>query len=163
MMLVAAVDLLVVFLGLEIDEHPVYVLAGFDRRDLRSNESALKYFLVGSFASALLLYGIALVYGATGHTDFEGIRAASRTGDPLGHDRPRARSLVGFAFKVGAVPFHQWTPDVYEGAPTPVTAYMSVDGEGRRPSRRCSALLTQRVRRRVAAGLEPTPLGARGG
>ena len=124
MLLVSAVDMIMVFLGLEIMSIPIYVLAGFDRRRLRSNESALKYFLVGSFASALLLYGMALLYGATGHTDFAGIRAAW-------NDGPLAMAglglvLVGFAFKISSVPFHQWTPDVYEGAPTSVTAYMSV-------------------------------------
>ncbi len=105
---------------------PIYVLAGFDRRKLRSNESALKYFLVGSFASAILLYGMALLYGATGATRLRG--------HPHGLRRPGIRSamiglalvLVGFAFKISAVPFHQWTPDVYEGAPASVTAFMSV-------------------------------------
>ena len=124
MLLVSAVDLVMVFLGIEIMSIPIYVLAGFDRRRLRSNESALKYFLIGSFASALLLYGMALLYGATGHTDFEGIRAGW-DGGPLGLCG-LALVLVGFAFKISSVPFHQWTPDVYEGAPTPVTAYMSV-------------------------------------
>lgn len=124
MLLVSAVDLVMLFLGLEIMSIPIYVLAGFDRRKLRSNESALKYFLIGSFASAVLLYGMALLYGATGHTGFEGIRAAW-TGSPLGM-LGLALVLVGFAFKVASVPFHQWVPDVYEGAPTTVTAYMSV-------------------------------------
>jgi NADH-quinone oxidoreductase subunit N len=124
MLLVSATDMVMVFLGIEIMSIPIYVLAGFDRRRLRSNESALKYFLVGSFASALLLYGMALVYGATGHTDFEGIRAGW-DGGPLALCG-LGLVLVGFTFKISVVPFHQWTPDVYEGAPTPVTAWMSI-------------------------------------
>jgi NADH-quinone oxidoreductase subunit N len=125
MLMVSAVDLITVFLGLELLSIPLYVLSGFERRDLRSNESALKYLLIGSFASAILLYGMALVYGVTGQTDFAGIHTA--------FDPSNALALVGlglitigFAFKVSSVPFHQWTPDVYEGAPTIVTAYMSI-------------------------------------
>jgi NADH-quinone oxidoreductase subunit N len=124
-LLVSAVDLVAVFLGIELLSIPIYVLAGFDRRKLRSNEAALKYFLVGSFASAILLYGMALLYGATGATDFTAIRKAfdpEQTLAALG----LALVVVGFTFKISAVPFHQWTPDVYEGAPTSVTAFMSV-------------------------------------
>ena len=95
---------------------PIYVLAGFDRRKLRSNESALKYFVIGSFASALLLYGMALLYGATGSTSFEGIRAAFDPRAPMAMIG-LGLVVVGFAFKISSVPFHQWTPDVYEGAP----------------------------------------------
>ncbi len=124
MLLVGASDMIMLFLGLEIMSIPIYVLAGFDRRRVRSTEASLKYFLVGAFASAILLYGMALLYGTTGHTDFAGIRAG------LGEDRLSiiglGMVLVGFAFKVAAVPFHQWAPDVYQGAPTPVTAWMSV-------------------------------------
>lgn len=125
MLLVSATDLIMVFLGIEIMSIPIYVLAGFDRRRLTSNESALKYFVVGSFASALLLYGMALLYGATGHTDFAGIRTAFDPANPLA-TIGLALVVVGFTFKISSVPFHQWTPDVYEGAPTSVTAYMAV-------------------------------------
>ncbi len=125
MLMVAAVDLIAVFLGLELMSIPIYVLAGFDRRKLRSNESALKYFVIGSFASAILLYGMALLYGVSGATSFEAIRAGFAAGSPLGKVG-LGLVVVGFAFKISAVPFHQWTPDVYEGAPSAVTAYMSV-------------------------------------
>lgn len=123
--MVSAVDLLAVFLGLELMSIPIYALAAFDRRKLRSNESGLKYFLIGAFASAILLYGMALLYGATGHTDFDGIRAGFDYGSPIAM-AGLALVVVGFTFKVSAVPFHLWTPDVYEGAPTTVTAFMSV-------------------------------------
>jgi NADH-quinone oxidoreductase subunit N len=127
MLMVAAIDLIAVFLGLELMSIPIYVLAGFDRRKLRSNESAMKYFLIGSFASAILLYGMALLYGAAGSTSFEAIRTVFGVGEP----GPMAviglgLVIVGFAFKISSVPFHQWTPDVYEGAPSVVTAFMSV-------------------------------------
>lgn len=124
-LLVGSVDLISAFLGIELMSIPIYVLAGFDRRRVRANESALKYFLAGSFASALLLYGMALLYGATGETSYAGIGAAFDGSDPLAVIG-LALLLVGFTFKVSAVPFHQWTPDVYEGAPASVTAYMSV-------------------------------------
>jgi NADH-quinone oxidoreductase subunit N len=125
MLMVSAVDMLAVFLGLELMSIPIYVLAGFDRRKLRSNESAMKYFLIGSFASAVMLYGMALLYSTTGSTSF----AALRTGfDPTSPLAVAGVGLVvvGFAFKISSVPFHQWTPDVYEGAPSAVTAFMSV-------------------------------------
>jgi len=125
MLLVASVDLLAVFLGFEMMSIPIYVLAGFDRRKLRSNESAIKYFVIGSFASAVLLYGMALLYGVTGSTSFEAIREAF---DPSNRVAAIGLGLVvvGFAFKISTVPFHQWVPDVYEGAPSAVTAFMSV-------------------------------------
>jgi NADH-quinone oxidoreductase subunit N len=123
--LVGAIDLLSVYVGLELMTIPVYVLAGFDRRRLRSNEAAVKYFVLGSFATAILLYGMALTYGATGSTSFAAIRDAF---DPTSRAAMLgvALMLVGFAFKVASVPFHQWAPDTYEGAPAPITAFMSV-------------------------------------
>jgi NADH-quinone oxidoreductase subunit N len=125
MLMIPAVDMLPVFLGLELMSIPIYVLAGFDRRKLRSNESALKYFLIGSFASAILLYGMALLYGVAGSTSFAAIRAAFDPANPLAV-AGLGLVIVGFAFKISSVPFHQWTPDVYEGAPSAVTAFMSV-------------------------------------
>jgi NADH-quinone oxidoreductase subunit N len=113
------------FIGLELMSIPIYALAGFDRRRLSSNESALKYFLIGSFASAILLYGVALLYGATGSTSFAALRAGFDPHSPLALTG-LGLVVVGFAFKVAAVPFHQWAPDVYEGAPSSVTAFMSV-------------------------------------
>jgi NADH-quinone oxidoreductase subunit N len=121
-------ELIMIFIGLEITSISTYVLAGFRRSDLKSNESALKYFLLGSFATAFLLYGIALLYGATHTTRLSQI-ASVLSG---GHVDLRlvlagtALLLVGFGFKVATAPFHVWTPDVYEGAPIPVTAWMSV-------------------------------------
>jgi NADH-quinone oxidoreductase subunit N len=121
-------DLIVVFLGLETLSIALYVLAGFNRRNARSRESAIKYFVLGSFSSAFLLYGIALVYGATGATNLGKI-ATFLAGNTLESKALLlggfALLLVGLAFKVSAVPFHGWTPDVYQGAPTPVTAFMA--------------------------------------
>jgi len=125
MFLVAATDLMMLFLGLELMSIPIYVLAGFERAELDSNEAALKYFLVGSFASGILLYGMALVYGTTGAIQYAGVRAGFEAGNLLGMTG-LAFLVVGFAFKVASVPFHQWAPDVYQGAPTSVTAYMAI-------------------------------------
>lgn len=127
MLMAAAGDLIIIFLGLETMSIAVYSLAGFVRREARSSEAAMKYFLLGAFSTGFLLYGIALTYGATGTIHLAGIRAALIAGTAS-----RAYLLVGvglmligFAFKVAAVPFHMWTPDAYEGAPTPVTAFMA--------------------------------------
>ena len=121
-------DLIVIFLGLEMLSIALYVLAGFNRRAPRSRESAIKYFVLGSFSSAFLLYGIALVYGATGSTNLGRI-AAFLAGNVLESKGLLlggfALLLVGLGFKISAVPFHEWTPDVYQGAPTPVTAFMA--------------------------------------
>jgi len=124
MFLTSATDLMLLFLALELMSIPLYALAGFRRESLRSNEAALKYFLVGSFASAILLYGMALLYGATGSISLAEIGARfdpENAIDMLG----AALVLVGLGFKVSSVPFHQWAPDVYEGAPTTVTGFMA--------------------------------------
>lgn len=128
MTLAAARDLMIVFLGIEIMSVAVYVLAGLNRRSEKSAEGALKYFLLGAFSTAFLLYGIALVYGATGTTNLTliGTRVAqvglsSNAMLVVGI----AMLIIGFGFKVALAPFHMWAPDVYEGAPTPITAYMA--------------------------------------
>jgi NADH-quinone oxidoreductase subunit N len=127
MIMAASADLITIFLGLETLSIPLYVLAGFNRANLRSNESALKYFLLGSFSSGFFLYGIALVYGQTGTTSLRGLANTIQGGaeTPVLLLAGMALLLVGFGFKVATVPFHMWTPDVYEGAPTSVTAYMA--------------------------------------
>ncbi len=124
-LLVSSVDLLATFLGIELLSIPLYVLAGFDRDRVASNESGLKYFLLGSFASAVLLYGMALLYGTTGSTHYVGVAAGLASGGAAAGVGV-GLLLVGFAFKIAVAPFHQWAPDVYEGAPTPVTAFMAV-------------------------------------
>lgn len=126
MLMAAANDLLVLFLGLELMSVCIYVLAGFDRFRRSSAEAALKYFLIGAFASGFLLYGIALTYGATGTTNLAGIAHALAAGHaPKMAGLGLGLLLIGFAFKVAAVPFHMWAPDVYDGAPTPVTGFMA--------------------------------------
>ncbi|MBI4462915.1 MAG: NADH-quinone oxidoreductase subunit N [Acidobacteria bacterium] len=127
-LMVAANELVLIFLGLEISSIATYILAGFRRASLRSNEAAMKYFLLGSFATAFFLYGIALMFGATGTTFLLDIRAALATGQTNLTLTWMAIALlfVGLAFKVATVPFQVWTPDVYEGAPAPVTAFLSV-------------------------------------
>jgi NADH-quinone oxidoreductase subunit N len=127
MVMAGGTDLMVIFLGLELMSVAVYVLAGFDRKRARSAEAALKYFLLGAFASGFLLYGIALIYGATGTTNVAFIGAqVSLLGSPgVMLLAGLALLLVGFGFKIAAVPFHMWAPDVYDGAPTPVTAFMA--------------------------------------
>jgi NADH-quinone oxidoreductase subunit N len=133
MMLASAGDLLSLFIGLETMSLGVYAMTGFRRGSRRSTEASMKYFLLGSFAAALLLYGGALLYGATGHTDLAGIGQRIAEGARGGHGVSLPLVvvglmfvLVGLAFKVSAVPFHMWTPDAYEGAPTPATTFMAV-------------------------------------
>ena len=125
-MMGSALDLIVVFLGIELMSVCLYVLAGFFRKRPKSNESALKYFLLGSFATGFLLYGIALIYGATGSTNYSTIaQQISQLQQPVLFWIGISLLIVGFSFKVAAVPFHMWVPDVYEGAPTPVSGFMS--------------------------------------
>src|SRR3989304_2566963 len=128
MLMASAADLIVVFLALELLSIPLYVLAAFARPEPRSEEAGLKYFLLGAFASGFLLYGIALVYGATGATGLTGIVSAVQIGinQPLYLVLGAALILTGLGFKVAAVPFHMWTPDVYQGAPTSVTAFLAL-------------------------------------
>ncbi len=144
MLLAAATSFLTVFLGLEMLSLALYILCGFVTRRKSSQEAGMKYFLLSSFASAFLLYGIALIYGATGNTSFRAIEQflLNQVKFPVGHPLPNPLSfslhgspllltamgllMVGFAFKVSAIPFQAWTPDVYEGAPAPVTGFMSV-------------------------------------
>jgi NADH-quinone oxidoreductase subunit N len=129
MMLMAhALNLLIVFISIELLSIPLYILCGFARPRTDSEESSLKYFLLGSFASGFLVYGIALIYGATGTTQLASIASKLTAGgasDTLLLFGGTALVLVGLGFKVAAVPFHMWTPDVYEGAPTTVTAFMA--------------------------------------
>jgi NADH-quinone oxidoreductase subunit N len=126
MLMAQAADLIIVFLSLELLSLPLYVLAAFARPKADSEEAGLKYFLLGAFSSGFVLYGIALVYGATGATSLSGIvAAASNEVSGLLLTIGSALILVGLGFKVAAVPFHMWTPDVYQGAPTAVTAFMA--------------------------------------
>lgn len=132
MLMASGGDLVIIFLGLEILSIATYVLAGFRRTDLRSNESSLKYFILGSFSSAFLLYGIALTYGATSIVGSGGTTNIAEIANRINQSQypgllfaGAAMMLVGFGFKIATAPFHVWTPDVYEGAPTPVTAFMA--------------------------------------
>ena len=127
MLMAAARDLIVVFLGLEVMSVAVYALAALNRRDRKSAEAGLKYFILGAFSTGFFLYGIALTYGATGSTNIAAIGEAVRTAafQPALLVGGVALLAVGFGFKVAVVPFHMWTPDVYEGSPAPVTAFMS--------------------------------------
>lgn len=128
MVLARSVDLLSLFLGLETMSLGAYALVAYRRTSARALEGAVKYFLLGSFAAAILLFGSALLYGATGHTDFAGIRESVAMGsaEPSLTIFALVMIVVGLTFKVGAVPFHMWVPDAYEGAATPATTFMSV-------------------------------------
>ncbi|MEL7682803.1 NADH-quinone oxidoreductase subunit NuoN [Citromicrobium bathyomarinum] len=123
--MVSATDLMTLYIGLELNSLAAYVLASFLRNDSRSAEAGLKYFVLGALASGILLYGMSLTYGFTGTTSFAGIRAAQEAGLSTGALFGLIFVLAGLAFKISAVPFHMWTPDVYEGAPTPVTTFFA--------------------------------------
>src|SRR5215467_5920250 len=125
-LMASAVELVLIFIALEISSISTYILAGYRRRTAASSESSLKYFLLGSFATAFFLYGVALIFGATGTTDILKIREALASPNPgLLAYAATALMIVGLGFKVASAPFHVWTPDVYEGAPAPVVALMS--------------------------------------
>jgi NADH-quinone oxidoreductase subunit N len=126
MMMISANDLISLYMGLELQSLALYVVAAINRDDAKSSEAGLKYFVLGALSSGMLLYGASLVYGFTGTTTFSGIAEALQAhGSSLGIVFGLVFILAGLAFKVSAVPFHMWTPDVYEGAPTPVTAFFA--------------------------------------
>ena len=125
MMLISANDLIALYLGLELMSLPLYVVAASNRDSIRSTEAGLKYFVLGALSSGMLLYGASLIYGFTGTVNFAGIAKATSHGATLGLIFGLVFLFVGFCFKISAVPFHMWTPDVYEGSPTPVTAFFA--------------------------------------
>src|SRR3954468_24903730 len=124
MVLISAGDLIMLYLGLELMSLALYVVAASNRDNAKSTEAGLKYFVLGALSSGMLLYGASLIYGFTGTVEFAGIAAAVKTGS-VGIVFGLVFLLAGLCFKVSAVPFHMWTPDVYEGAPTPVTAFFA--------------------------------------
>ncbi|MBA3911826.1 MAG: NADH-quinone oxidoreductase subunit NuoN [Rhodobacter sp.] len=125
MIMVSAADLMTLYMGLELQSLSLYVVASLRRDSAKSSEAGLKYFVLGALSSGLLLYGASLVYGYAGTTQFAGILSTVQDGVPLGLLLGLVFMLSGLAFKVSAVPFHMWTPDVYEGSPTPVTAFFA--------------------------------------
>src|SRR6266404_2941484 len=131
MCMAAGIDVVLIFIGLELMAISTYVLVGFLRRDRRSNEAALKYLLLGAFSSGIFAYGLSLLYGLTGSTNLKQIgeilkrHMAARPNDPIAI-LALLTTITGLLFKIAAIPFHQWAPDAYEGAPTSVTGYMSV-------------------------------------
>ena len=126
LMMISANDLIALYVGLELQSLALYVVAAFDRRSARSSEAGIKYFVLGALSSGMLLYGASLIYGFTGSTLFTDIAASVQpSGTNLGLIFGLVFLITGFAFKISAVPFHMWTPDVYEGAPTPVTAFFA--------------------------------------
>ncbi len=124
-MLISAGDLIALYLGLETMSLPLYVVAASNRDNVKSTEAGLKYFVLGALSSGMLLYGASLIYGLTGTVSFVGIAKATQAGASIGLVFGLVFLFVGFCFKISAVPFHMWTPDVYEGAPTPVTAFFA--------------------------------------
>src|SRR5208282_6860491 len=124
MILVSAGDLIALYLGLELMSLSLYVVAAIDRDNVRSTEAGLKYFVLGALSSGMLLYGCSLIYGFTGTVSFSGIAVAA-TNAGIGLTFGLVFLFAGLCFKVSAVPFHMWTPDVYEGAPTPITAFFA--------------------------------------
>ena len=128
MMMISANDLIALYIGLELQSLALYVVAAFHRDDVRSTEAGLKYFVLGALASGMLLYGASMVYGFAGTTSFDALAHNFADGGTvsIGLIIGIVFIAVGLAFKISAVPFHMWTPDVYEGAPTPVTAFFSV-------------------------------------
>jgi NADH-quinone oxidoreductase subunit N len=125
LMLISAADLIALYLGLELMSLSLYVLAAYERDNARSTEAGLKYFVLGALSSGMLLYGASLIYGFTGTVNFADIAKATSQGAGIGLIFGLVFLFVGFCFKISAVPFHMWTPDVYEGAPTPVTAFFA--------------------------------------
>ena len=126
MMMISANDLISLYMGLELQSLSLYVVAAINRDNAKSSEAGLKYFVLGALSSGMLLYGASLIYGFTGTTTFSGIaEALHANGSSLGIIFGLVFILAGLAFKISAVPFHMWTPDVYEGAPTPVTAFFA--------------------------------------
>ena len=125
LLMISAGDLIALYLGLELSSLALYVVASFNRDSVKSTEAGLKYFVLGALSSGMLLYGASLVYGMTGSVSFSGIASVLKDGTSLGVIFGLVFILAGLAFKISAVPFHMWTPDVYEGAPTPVTAFFA--------------------------------------
>jgi NADH-quinone oxidoreductase subunit N len=151
-MMISANDLVALYIGLELQSLALYVMAAIRRDDVRSSEAGLKYFVLGALSSGMLLYGASLIYGFTGSTSFAGIAAVAGQADAgqnIGLVIGLVFLLVGIAFKISAVPFHMWTPDVYEGAPTPVTAFFAAA-----PKAAAMALL-MRVSLEGFAGMKP--------
>jgi len=145
----SAIELVLIFIALEISSISTYILTGFRRHDAASSESSLKYFLLGSFATAFFLYGVALIFGATGSTNIDNISRALHSGLaplPVLAYVATAFLFIGLGFKVAAVPFHVWTPDVYEGAPSPIVGLMSTGPKAWR-SRFCCASCSRRISR----------------
>ena len=178
----SARDLITLFVALETISIPTFILAAFRKHDRESNEAGVKYYLIGVLSSALMLYGMSLIFGITGSTKLSDISAyvSARTAPRRCSTVAIFLSLVGFAFKVSAVPFHFWAPDTYEGAPTPVTAFLSVaskaGGFGLRSAGGCTPDSTacpsmandaaaeyRAVARRSACGLDARGSRRRGG